>query len=299
MPLPPLQPPARLSARVWGTIKGSVTGSFLFTTLILGNAAQTASLLIRPFSPGAFRKINRAIADFWWGLCDQFAEHIYRIKINFTGDDVPEKENALVMVNHQEMADITVLFRLARRKKRLGDMKWFVKDILKYVPGVGWGMLFLDCLFIKRNWTTDKKKVHKVFETLLNNHIPVWLISFVEGTRVRPQKVEQSRQYALKTGRKPLDHLLIPRSKGFVASVENLRGHLDAVYDVTIGYVEGVPTLWQWIKGYVKQANIHVRRYAMVDMPKGEKALEAWLATCFEEKDLLLEQYYATGAFPE
>ena len=299
MPLPPLQPPARLSARLWGTTKGIVVGSLLFSTLIISNAVQTASLVIKPFSARTFRRINREIADFWWGLCDKFAEHLYRIKIIFSGDDVPAKENAFVVPNHQEMADITVLFRLARRKGRLGDMKWFVKDVLKYAPGVGWGMLFLDCLFIKRDWTSDKEKVHRVFETLLDNKVPVWLVSFLEGTRVRPAKLIKSREYAEKTGRKALDHLLIPRSKGFVASVENLREHLDAVYDVTIGYVEGVPTLWQWIQGYVRQVHVHVRRYAIIDMPRGEKALEDWLRIRFEEKDLLLDQYYANGVFPE
>jgi len=299
MPLPPLQPPARLSARLWGTTKGIVVGSLLFSTLIMSNAVQTASLVIKPFSARTFRRINREIADYWWGLCDKFSEHLYKIKIIFSGDDVPSKENAFVMPNHQEMADITVLFRLARRKGRLGDMKWFVKDILKYTPGVGWGMLFLDCLFIKRDWTSDKEKVHRVFETLLDNKVPVWLVSFLEGTRVRPAKLIKSREYAEKTGRKALNHLLIPRSKGFVASVENLREHLDAVYDVTIGYVEGVPTLWQWIQGYVRQVHVHVRRYTITELPRGEKALEDWLRIRFEEKDLLLDQYYANGVFPE
>lgn len=46
----------------------------------------------------------------------------------------------------------------------LGDMKWMVKDIIKYVPGVGWGMLFLDCIFVKRDWTTDKESIRKTFD---------------------------------------------------------------------------------------------------------------------------------------
>ena len=55
--------------------------------------------------------------------------------------------------------------------------------------------------------------------------------------------------------------MLIPRTKGFVASVEGLGDHLNAVYDFTIGYVDGVPSLWQYITGRVKQIHIHVRRF--------------------------------------
>jgi len=298
MPLPPLKAPARLSQRLWGTTKGFASSLLLFSTLIVFNLLQTSSLLIKLVSPKAFRRANREMADIWWGWCDKMAEHVYHIDVNVSGDDVPYRENALVVCNHQEMADITVLFRLARRKGRLGDLKFFVKDILKYIPGVGWGMLFIDCPFIKRNWTADRDYLARVFKKILDNRIPLWLVSFVEGTRVKPHKIERSRAFALANGLKPLEHLLIPRSKGFCATVENLRGHLDAVYDVSIGYIEGVPTLWQWIKGYVKRVNVHVRRYAIATLPSGEADLSAWLQRRFEEKDGLMDHYYRNGEFP-
>lgn len=299
MPLPPLPDPPRLLSRLWGNLKLIVAMSLLFSTLIAFNALQTATLLIKLVSPAAFRRINRDMANMWWGWCDKYAEHIYGTEVVFSGDEAPMRENALVLPNHQEMSDITVLFRLARRKGRLGDMKWFVKDSLKYVPGIGWGMLFLDCLFIKRDWTTDEKYLHKVFEKILANRIPLWLMTFVEGTRIRAAKVETSRNYAQSAGLKPLKHLLTPRTKGFSATVENLRGHLDAVYDVTIAYMDGVPTIWQWTKGYVKLVNVHVRRYVIAELPEGDEALASWLQRRFEEKEHILEHYYRSGAFPE
>ena len=79
-----------------------------------------------------------------------------------TGDEVPDRENVILVSNHQEMVDIPVLFSFAYAKRRLGDMKFFAKDIIKYVPGFGWGLLFLDCLFVKRNWTSDKEKIDQV-----------------------------------------------------------------------------------------------------------------------------------------
>ena len=196
------------------------------------------------------------------------------------------------------MADITVTFSFARAKGRVGDLKWFVKDVLKYVPGVGWGMLFLDCPFIKRDWTADKDYIHNVFRNILDYDVPIWLMTFAEGTRVRPEKISRSREYAEKQGRTPLEHVLIPRTKGFVASVQALRGHVDAVYDLTIGYVGGVPTLWQWTKGYVRKVHLDVRRYAINELPENEEALSDWLIKRFEEKDRLLDSFYSNGVFP-
>jgi 1-acyl-sn-glycerol-3-phosphate acyltransferase len=298
MPLEPLPEPDSRLARLKGFVSGSIASAFLFSTLIAFNVLQTASLVIKLFSPKAFRRVNQRMARIWWGWCALGAEKVYGTKWIMSGDDVPPRENAIVVLNHQEMADITVIFSFARAKGRVGDLKWFVKDVLKYVPGIGWGMLFLDCPFIKRNWTADKEYLHRVFRNILKNDVPLWLMTFVEGTRVRPEKIARSREYAEKQGMKPFDHVLIPRTKGFVASVQALRGHVDAVYDLTIGYVGGVPTLWQWIKGYVRKVHLHVRRYAIDAVPEDGEALSDWLIKRFEEKDRLLDDFYTNRAFP-
>ena len=298
MPLKPLPEPDSWLARFKGFVSGSIAFAFFFSTLITLNALQTLSLVIKIFSPGAFRRVNQRLARLWWGWCALGAEKVYGTKWIMSGDDVPMQENAIVVLNHQEMADITVTFSFARAKGRVGDLKWFVKDVLKYVPGVGWGMLFLDCPFIKRDWTADKDYIHNVFRNILDYEVPIWLMTFAEGTRVRPEKIARSREYAEKQGRTPLEHVLIPRTKGFVASVQSLRGHVDAVYDLTIGYVGGMPTLWQWTKGYVRKVHLDVRRYAINELPENEEALSDWLIKRFEEKDRLLDSFYSNGVFP-
>lgn len=298
MPLHPLAEPERYSGRLLGLLRATVAFGLLFTSLLVFNGIQMISLALKLHSEDSFRKANRWIADTWWGWCDKWSEHVYRTRIDIGGDDIPTAENAIVLSNHQNMADITVLFRFARSKKRLGDLKWFVKDILKHVPGIGWGMRFLDCLFIKRDWTADKDYIHGVFEKILANRIPLWIISFTEGTRVTPKKIVGSQEYARKIGIKPLEHLLVPRTKGFVATVQGLGDHIEAVYDVTIGYVEGVPTIWQWVKGYVKEVHVFVRRFPITDLPKSEESLSNWLYKRYEEKDTLLAHYYREGHFP-
>ncbi|MEW6443005.1 MAG: lysophospholipid acyltransferase family protein [bacterium] len=298
MPSPPLVPPSSVKERARGWLLGGPAAALLFSTLIVFNVLQTATLLVKPFSQKAFRRLNRGMARLWWGWCALGAEKIYHVRFVMSGDDVPPEENAIVVLNHQDMADITVMFSFARAKRRVGDLKWFVKDVIKYVPGVGWGMLFLDCLYIKRDWTEDRNLIRKVFEKILKYDVPIWLMLFAEGTRLRPQKLEQSRRYALGQGRAPLRHVLFPRTKGFAATVISLRGHLDAVYDVTIGYPQGVPTLWQWIRGYAREVHVHVRRFGMDRMPGREEDLSEWLVQRFEEKDVLLDGFYRTGSFP-
>lgn len=215
-----------------------------------------------------------------------------------TGDDVPIRENAIVVANHQQMPDIIALFMLAWRKKRLGDMKWFVKDVLKYVPGIGWGMLFLDCLFVKRNWSEDEDKIHNTFSKFLSEDIPIWLTSFSEGTRITGAKLEKSQDYARRENLPVPEHVLIPRTKGFVASVHGLKGHIHAIYDVTIGYPDGIPSLWQYLKGMVGRVHMRVRRFAIEELPSDPSALSHWLLVRFQEKDRLLEYFVTHGAFP-
>jgi 1-acyl-sn-glycerol-3-phosphate acyltransferase len=296
MPLPPLPDPPRRSERVGAVLRAAPVVAFLSSTLLALNGAQTASLALLPISRRGFRRFNRFAADLWWGWSVTAAKKLYGTRIDVTGDDVPPLESAIVIANHQQMADINFLMFLARSKSRLGDLKWFVKKPLKYVPGIGWGMVFLDCIFVERNWAADRSSIERTFERLVRDRIPVWLVTFPEGTRVTPDKLEGARAYAVKRGLTPPRHVLVPRTKGFAATVHGLRGHVDAVYDVTIGYDDGVPTLWQFTKGFVTVAHLDVRRYPIDELPDNDEELSAWLLQRFEEKDQRLDDFYRSGA---
>jgi lysocardiolipin and lysophospholipid acyltransferase/lysophosphatidic acid acyltransferase/lysophosphatidylinositol acyltransferase len=219
--------------------------------------------------------------------------------VTFTGDDVPMREDALLIANHQQMPDIPAIMKFCKTKDRLGDMKYFVKKQLKWVPGMGWGMQFLDCLFIDRDWASDHEQIRMTFHRLVSGSVPVHLVSFVEGTRLTLAKLEAAQGYAREGGLTVPRHTLVPRSKGFSASVEGLRSHIAAVYDLTIAYEEGVPSLWQYIKGLVKRIHVHVRRFPIEELPTSADDLRLWLLARWEEKNDLLDHYYATGSFPK
>jgi len=297
MPLPPLPEPKNMLKRLSAFLKGACLVTFLGSILLLVNVLQMLSLIVYPVSSKLFRWLNRTFADQFWGLCVNSYEFLYGVEVEIWGDDVPNEENVILVLNHQQMADIPVLFKLGKLKGRLGDMKWFVKDSLKYIPGVGWGMQFLNCLFISRNWTDDESKIRKVFSGIVDNNVTAWIICFVEGTRIKPFKVESAQKFARERNLPVLNHVLLPRTKGFVASAKGLREHVDAVYDVTIGYVDGVPTLWQLLKGCTQKANIHVRRFPIQDLPVQDDELSDWLIERFRIKDDLLNRYYESGKF--
>jgi 1-acyl-sn-glycerol-3-phosphate acyltransferase len=298
MPLPPLNDDAGFARRMARNLRALPMTVAGFSTLIVFNGAQIGSLLVRPFSRRTFRRLNRWCADTWWGWCVLAAERFNGTRLIVTGEELPTDENALVVSNHQQMPDITALMALARSRGRLGDLKFFVKYPLKWVPGMGWGLQFLNCPFLKRDWSADRNKIEATFNTLVNERIPMWLVSFAEGTRSTEDKIRASAEWAVGRGLDATQHVLIPRTKGFVASVQGLGSHLHAVYDVTIGYVGGVPTLWQYITGRVKEIHVHVRRFPAEELPRIEDELKQWLLDRFYEKDALLERYYATGAFP-
>ena len=299
MSFPPLPNPPGSMRRLIGLAKAASVVSFLGSTLLWFNLAQTSSLAIRPLSRRTFRRINRFAANTWWGWCVDWGEGLHGARVVWTGDDPPVEENAIVLSNHQQMSDIPFLMFLARDKKRLGDMKWMVKDPVKYVPGIGWGMAFLDCVFVKRNWAEDRSTIEATFARLTRDRVPVWLLSFPEGTRITPRKHAKSLAYAAKTGKRALDHLLLPRTKGFVATVHGLRGLVTAVYDVTIGYPDGVPSLWQYVQGFAPRAHLHVRRFPIESLPQTDDELRHWLTERFAEKDQLLSRFRDSGSFVE
>lgn len=269
---------------------GILGGIPLAISLLVINVLQTLSAVVSLVSPRAFRIFNRQCAAFWWGACNLWMTHVLRTRVQIEGDSLPDDENAIVVVNHQCMSDIPALFPIGARHKRLGDMKWFVKDPLKYAPGIGWGLLFLDCIFLKRDWAKDQNRIEATFSRLKRHKSPFWLVSFSEGTRRTPKKLAASQEFARKTGVPVPLNVLIPRTKGFVATLRGLRESSQAVYDFSLYYPGGVPRLSQLILGRVKHIRLRVRRFSIDTLPQGDAELAQWLLERFREKDAWLSE---------
>jgi 1-acyl-sn-glycerol-3-phosphate acyltransferase len=279
------------------TVWAVVNFSYCVVTLAFAHVLQMGTLLIYPFSKTLFRKINRRLANWWWGICykmSRISGVTYEIH---STTPIPPKENIILLGNHQAATDIPAVFALAVAKGRLGDLKWFVKHEIKYFPLMGAAMMFLGCLFVKRSWEKDRARIEQTFHTLTSSTVPFWITMFPEGTRLKPSKQEKSFAMARRYGVEPFRHVLFPATKGFIAATSSLRPRLDAVYDATIFYPQGVPTLWDYLRGFVKKIDIYVERYPIASLPEDQAELAKWLVERFEVKEKLLAELKG-GAVP-
>jgi 1-acyl-sn-glycerol-3-phosphate acyltransferase len=280
------------------SFSGILITFFLIISLLVINLFQLLSLVLFTFSKQKFYCFNRFCAKLWWGSLVFSIKNLQGVKIIYSGDFIPANENALIISNHRGLTDVLFILCLAQECNRLSDLKWFVKDVLKFVPGVGWGLWFLGNLFVKRNWTADRNSIESTFHVIKHLRIPIWLISFLEGTRLTQKKFLDSQEYAKRQGIYPLRHLLIPRTKGFVASISGLEDHLEAIYDITLGYIGTVPTIGDIITGHLNPVHLHVRRFPVSKLPKGSEALSTWAMQLYIEKDQLLDSFNLNGSFP-
>lgn len=134
--------------------------------------------------------------------------------------------------------------------------------------------------------------------------VPTGLISFSEATRFTATKHAESQTWCAANGRPQPQHLLYPRTKGFVTTVQHLRRapHVRTVYDVAIAYQRGgrwhaAPDMWETLSlprlsapdGHACRFHVHVRRFLVEDLPTDDEGLAKWLERRWVEKGEWLE----------
>jgi lysocardiolipin and lysophospholipid acyltransferase len=126
-------------------------------------------------------------------------------------------------------------------------------------------------------------------------------MSFLEGRRLEPGQKAQADKFSRSRQLPVYKNSLVPRVKGFQATVIRMRDSLDAVYDVTLGYRKGrFPGTFDYgAGGYCKgQVHLHVRRHSIESLPSSEEELAKWCYDRWSEKDELLDFFYAEHRFP-
>jgi len=127
------------------------------------------------------------------------------------------------------------------------------------------------------------------------------LLLFAEGTRFTPAKHAASVEFANRIGMPPLQHLLLPRSKGFISSVEQLRGKFPAVYSCCLAFntEEGAtPSLKSLLLGRRVISEMCIERIPMENVPVDADKASEWLHESYRQKDNLLDMYKKNGHFP-
>ncbi|KAK0632578.1 1-acyl-sn-glycerol-3-phosphate acyltransferase [Immersiella caudata] len=276
--------------------------------LLSADALLSFLLPFKLFFPNTVYNLSSRIASSVWRWIQIIFQSLNGAVITTSGDPLPYGESAIVVANHIGWSDFYMIQALAIRSGMLGRCRWFAKIQLRMVPFLGWGLWAMGFPLVSRNWGKDKGELERVFSGITARKWPTWLISFSEATRFTPKKYLESKKWCTDHKKPQPEHLLYPRTKGFVTTVQHLRKapHVKAVYDMTIAYQRGgewqrAPTMWETLSlpqisreqqkgGAGYKFHVHARRFPLEELPYDDEGLAKWLEERWVEKGQWLEE---------
>lgn len=217
-----------------------------------------------------------------------------------------KKEHSILLVNHRCATELLVIGTFVNYLGILGNLRWFMKKSVSYLPILGWIWALQENILLERNFAKDKAKFGKQLISLFRHCDPFIFTFFPEGTRFTKEKHTASMKIAREKALPELKHHLLPRTKGFVTLVQNLKENYNlnplsvSIIDVLLSiHAEGSEsstwTLSDVFQGHGGNVKILLRRYHIQDIPlennndDGECAM--WLQERYQEKDKLLQNY--------
>ncbi|OWM83789.1 hypothetical protein CDL15_Pgr004220 [Punica granatum] len=258
-----------------------------------------SAVALRFYSVRFSRRTTSFFFAMWLALWPFLFEKINRTKVIFSGETVPARERVLLIANHRTEVDWMYLWDLAMRKGSLGCIKYVLKSSLMKLPVFGWSFHILEFISVERKWEVDEPIMRRMLSSFKDPQDPLWLALFPEGTDFTEQKCLRSKKYAAENGLPIMKYVLLPKTKGFYACLEELRATVDAVYDVTIGYKHRCPSFLDNVFGVdPSEVHIHIRRIKLDDIPTSENEVSSWLVETFSLKDKLLSDFHSQGHFP-
>ncbi|KDP37345.1 hypothetical protein JCGZ_06799 [Jatropha curcas] len=278
---------------------------FFLSGFVVNLIQAICFVVIRPLSKNTYRKINRAVAELLWLELVWLVDWWAGIQIQLYTDQetfrLMGKEHALVICNHRSDIDWLVGWVLAQRSGCLGSALAVMKKSSKLLPVIGWSMWFSEYLFLERSWAKDESTLKSGLQRLKDFPRPFWLALFVEGTRFTQAKLLAAQEYAASAGLPIPRNVLIPRTKGFVSAVSNMRSFVPAIYDVTVAIPKNSPqpTMLRMFKGQSSVVHVHLKRHLMKDLPELDEAVAQWCRDIFVAKDALLDKHIAEDSFSD
>ena len=186
---------------------------------------------------------------------------------------------------------------------RLPMLKFFLKQVLIWVPVIGLCWWALEFPFMKRYTRAYlEKHPEKRGQDLATTRVaceryktnPVCVFNFLEGTRFTPAKHAAQGS--------PFRHLLKPRAGGIAFVLDAMGEQLAGLVDVTVYYPGGRTTYWDLACGRVPRIVVRVRPREIPAQFLGRSyeedaayraEFQQWVNTLWQEKDALLEQLRA------
>lgn len=126
------------------------------------------------------------------------------------------------------------------------------------------------------------------------------LLLNAEGTRFTEKKHEASIQFARERGMTELKHHLIPRTKGFTASLKPLKAKCPCILDIQLAFKRNdtvEPTIGNLLHGRAITGHMYVQRIDINTVPADETAAAEWMQELFRKKDRLQDSFHTHGDF--
>ena len=301
-----------------GLVRGALALLLFALNTVFWCAPFYVVLLAKPLLPWtAWRNFHGRllvrIAERWTDGNNLILDLTQRIDWDIAGlDGLRPDQWYLVGCNHQSWADIVVLQRTFNR--RIPFLRFFIKQPLIWMPLLGGAWWGLDFPFMKRHsadylnrhphardqdWETTRRQCQRF------RHTPVSILSFLEGTRFRPDKHAHQQS--------PYRHLLRPKTGGLAFVLEALPDRLRTLVDVTLVYPDGGRTFGDLLVGRIRQVIVRVRTLAIPDElfggdyrndPAFRAVFQQWVHRIWAEKDALIghlqdQRPAARGRSPE
>ena len=218
-------------------------------------------------------------------------------------DDVSLDKWYLVISNHQSWTDIILLQSYLYGK--IPPLKFFTKQQLIWVPGIGLAMYVLGFPYVKRVSkaqikanpnlrNADRDNIAEACKGFKNH--PTSILNFLEGTRrTSAKQLNQSSDFK---------NLLKPKIGGIEYVIKDMGDYLHKLIDVTIVYPDGTPTFWQFVKGECRSVKFVVSHYeipkqVLVDNDiERRSSLSGWIKTIWMQKDQQISEMTQTTNVP-
>lgn len=220
-----------------------------------------------------------AVDDWWLRRVSGAAWHC--------PDPAPARNRpCIVIANHRSWADVFLIQSAVARRGPI--VKFLCKRELVWIPILGLIFLAFDFPVVRRRGSrrlpeserraADRHRVREACETLRTR--PAAMLTFVEGTRFTPEKHARASS--------PYRCLLPPKSGGFEAIVENLRGVEARVLDLTLCYPR-TSAFWAFLGGAAGEIEVRAESFALRNvLAAGPRD---WLEERWRAKDEALARY--------
>tara|TARA_B100001029_G_scaffold13359_1_gene8979 strand:+ start:18435 stop:19295 length:861 start_codon:yes stop_codon:yes gene_type:complete len=274
-----------------------LTLNTLFWCIFLLSLAIIKLLIPLETSKRVFTYLIILIGECWIFCNGLWIKIFHNPKWEVEGFEQLDTKNWYLSIsNHQSWADIFILQSITNRK--IPMLKFFMKDILIWVPVIGLAWWALDMPFLKR-YSDEKIRRNpelrgKDISSMKNSfkrfaRYPVSIFIFAEGTRFTKQKKEFQSS--------PFDKLLLPKPGGVGLTLSTMP-YINKLIDFSIKYESDERTFWAFLCGKLNKATIKVdlisipENFAGKDYSQDQtfrEEIKTWLYGIWQEKDKFLK----------